>query len=131
MKNELIIKKCEKCGAMVKILEDCNCEGCGIKCCGEEMKVLVPNSVDAAVEKHVPVIKTEGQKVVVEVGSVTHPMIAEHYIEWILLQTDKGIQKKWLKPGDDPKAVFALSEGEKVIAAYEYCNLHKLWKAQN
>ena len=67
-------------------------------------------------------------KVTVSVGSVTHPMLPEHYIEWVVLVTDKGIQKKQFKPGDEPKAEFALLEGEKVVTAYEFCNLHKLWK---
>ena len=89
---------------------------------------VVPGTTDAAVEKHVPVVNADGNKVTVSVGSVAHPMLPEHFIEWILLVTDKGIQKKKLKPGDEPKAEFALLDGEKVVAAYEYCNLHKLWK---
>ena len=92
------------------------------------MVEMVPGTTDAAVEKHVPVVNTDGNKVTVTVGSVIHPMLPEHYIEWVLLVTNKGIQKKAFKPGDEPKAEFALLEGEKVEAAYEYCNLHKLWK---
>ena len=95
---------------------------------GEPQVELTANTEDAAVEKHVPVITTEGNKVTVSVGSVTHPMLAEHYIEWILLVTDKGIQKKLLKPGEEPKAEFALLDGEKVLNAFEFCNLHRLWK---
>lgn len=98
-------------------------------CCGQKMVELVPGTTDAAVEKHVPVIKQEGQKVTVEVGSVTHPMMAEHYIEWIVLETEKGYQKVDLKPEEAPSAEFALVEGDKVVAAYAYCNLHGLWKA--
>ena len=93
------------------------------------MLELVPGVTDAAAEKHVPVISVEGNVVTVSVGEVSHPMLEEHYIEWVLLQTNKGIQKKWLKPGEEPKASFILDEGEKAVAAYEYCNLHKLWKA--
>ena len=93
------------------------------------MKEIVPNTSDGAHEKHVPVIKVEGNKVRVEVGSVAHPMIEAHYIEWIALETDKGNQRKQLKPGDAPVAEFALLDGEKVIAAYAYCNLHSLFKA--
>ena len=89
---------------------------------------MIPGTTDAAVEKHVPVVNVEGNKVSVSVGSVTHPMLPEHYIEWVVLVTDKGIQKKQFKPGDEQKAEFALLEGEKVVTAYEFCNLHKLWK---
>ena len=89
---------------------------------------MIPGTTDAAVEKHVPVVNVEGNKVIVSVGSVTHPMLPEHYIEWIVLATNKGIQKKLLKPGEEPKAEFALLDGEKVEGAWEFCNLHKLWK---
>ena len=125
---ELKFYYCKHCGKVIAIVKNMPVPTI---CCGEAMAELVPGVTDAATEKHVPVIQIDGSVVTVSVGQVAHPMQEEHYIEWILLQTDKGIQKKWLKPGDDPKAVFALSEGEKVIAAYEYCNLHKLWKAQN
>ena len=125
---ELKFYYCKHCGKVIAIVKNTPVPTI---CCGEAMAELVPVVTDAATEKHVPVIQIDGSVVTVSVGQVAHPMQEEHYIEWILLQTDKGIQKKWLKPGDDPKAVFALSEGEKVIAAYEYCNLHKLWKAQN
>ncbi len=125
---ELKFYYCKHCGKVIAIVKNTPVPTI---CCGEAMAELVPGVTDAATEKHVPVIQIDGSVVTVSVGQVAHPMQEEHYIEWILLQTDKGIQKKWLKPGDDPKAVFALSEGEKVIAAYEYCNLHKLWKAQN
>ena len=93
------------------------------------MEEIIPNTTDASAEKHVPVIKVDGNHVVVEVGSVAHPMIEAHYIEWIALQTDKGNQRKQLKPGDAPRAEFALLDGEKVVAAYAYCNLHSLFKA--
>lgn len=97
-------------------------------CCGMEMEELIPNITDGAVEKHVPVIKVNGRTVTVTVGSKHHPMDEDHYIEWILLQTDNGIQQKWLKPGDLPAYDFATIEGERVIAAFEYCNIHGLWK---
>ena len=86
-------------------------------------------STDAAVEKHVPVISQEGNIVTVSVGSVEHPMIPEHYIEWISLETNKGNQRKVLQPNTPPTAQFALLDGEEVITAYAYCNLHSLWKA--
>ncbi len=94
------------------------------------LKELVPNTTDAAGEKHVPVIATEGNTVTVTVGAVEHPMLEAHYIQWVLLETSNGYQKKTLNPGEKPKAVFALAEGEKAAAAYEYCNLHGLWKAE-
>ena len=79
--------------------------------------------------KHVPVIEQNGTRVTVTVGSVEHPMLDAHYIEWILLETKEGRQRKTLKPGDKPVASFALTEGDAVVAAYEYCNLHGLWKS--
>ena len=92
---------------------------------GEE---LIANTTDGAYEKHVPVIEQHGDHVVVRVGSVAHPMLDVHYIEWIVLETATGYQKKDLKPGMAPEAEFAVTEP--VVAAYEYCNLHGLWKAE-
>ena len=91
---------------------------------------LVANTVDAAFEKHVPVIEIAGDTVTVKVGSVEHPMLDAHYIEFILLLTETGMQMKWMKPGMKPEAVFKLVDGEKAVAAYEYCNLHGLWMAE-
>lgn len=94
------------------------------------MKELVPGTVDAAAEKHVPVITKEGDnKVVVTVGEVAHPMGEDHYIEWIILQTKQGNQRKFLKPGDEPKKCFRICDNDEVVAAYAYCNLHSLWKS--
>ena len=84
---------------------------------------------DAAVEKHVPVIQAEGAQVIETVGSVEHPMIPEHFIEWIALETREGVQIKHLTPGSKPQVVFALTQGDSVVSAYAYCNLHGLWKA--
>ena len=117
---------CEHCGNIITYAKNA---GVPVMCCGQKMVELVPGTTDAAVEKHVPVIKHEGQKVIVEVGGVAHPMVAEHYIEWIVLETEKGYQRVDLKPEEAPKAEFALVEGDKVVAAYAYCNLHGLWKA--
>ena len=117
---------CEHCGNIITYAKNA---GVPVMCCGQKMVELVPGTTDAAVEKHVPVIKQEGQKVIVEVGGVAHPMVAEHYIEWIVLETEKGYQRVDLKPEEAPKAEFALVEGDKVVAAYAYCNLHGLWKA--
>ena len=91
---------------------------------------LVPNTTDAAGEKHVPVITVDGSCVRVAVGAVEHPMLDAHYITFIVLETSQGYQKRDLKPGEKPEAVFALAEGETAVAAYEYCNLHGLWKAE-
>lgn len=92
---------------------------------GEE---ITPNTTDGAYEKHVPVIEKDGDKVIVKVGSVEHPMLEAHYIEWIVLETAAGYEKKNLNPGEKPVAEFTVS-GD-VVAAYEYCNLHGLWKAE-
>lgn len=96
----------------------------------EGFDILKANTTDAANEKHVPVIETEGQKVIVKVGSVPHPMTEEHLVGFIVLHTDKRVLRVDLTPSDAPEATFVLEDGEKAIAAYEYCNLHGLWKAQ-
>lgn len=121
--------KCNKCGAMVGVVKDCTCENCGIKCCGDQMVELIPGESDGAKEKHVPVYVKDGNKIIVTVGEVNHPMAEEHYIEWISIQTKFGNQRKVLNPGEEPKACFALCEGDEVEAVYAYCNLHGLWKA--
>ena len=95
----------------------------------KKLMELVPNTTDAAGEKHVPVITVDGSCVKVTVGAVEHPMLEAHFITFIVLETSQGYQKKDLKPGEKPEAVFALAEGETAVAAYEYCNLHGLWKA--
>lgn len=118
--------RCERCGNIVAYIHD---SGVRVRCCGEEMQEIVPNTTDAAGEKHVPVINVDGQVVTVTVGSVEHPMQEAHYIEWIMLETKEGRQRKTLKPGEKPVAVFAITPGDEVVAAYEYCNLHGLWKA--
>ena len=91
---------------------------------------LIANTVDAAQEKHVPVITVNSDEVKVAIGSVEHPSLDAHYIEWIVLVTETGMQMKWLKPGMKPEAVFILAPGDRALAAYEYCNLHGLWKAE-
>ena len=92
--------------------------------------LLTANTTDGAHEKHVPVITVSGDEVKVEVGSVEHPSLEAHFIEFIVLETSTGIHTRWLKPGMKPEGVFKLAEGEKALAAYEYCNLHGLWKAE-
>lgn len=118
--------KCAHCGNIIAHVHD---SGVRVACCGEEMKPLVPNTSDGAGEKHVPVITQEGNIVTVSVGSVAHPMLEAHFIQWIILETTTGRQRKALKPGEMPEAVFALTDGDEVVAAYEYCNLHGLWSA--
>jgi len=123
---EMRFFKCARCGQMVAIVKK---KGCPIMCCGQPMEEIVPGSVDASLEKHVPVWSVEGNIVKVQVGSAAHPMLEEHYIEWVSLQTKQGNQRKALKPGDDPQVCFAMCEGDEVVAVYAYCNLHGLWKA--
>ena len=117
---------CKHCGNLVTFL---HASGVPVICCGEPMTELVAGTVDAAHEKHIPVVEVEGSKVSVKVGSVEHPMVEAHFIQWIALETNQGSQIKYLKPEEKPEAVFALAEGEEVVAVYEYCNLHGLWKA--
>ena len=119
--------KCAHCGNIIEMVED---KGVKVLCCGEPMQLLNPNTTDAAQEKHVPVVTVEGDKVTVNVGSAEHPMTEEHHIAFIILETDKGVQKKHLDKTGKPEAVFALAEGEKPVAAYEYCNLHGFWKKE-
>lgn len=117
------VYKCEACGNIVEVLHG---GGGELVCCGEAMKLMVENTVDAAKEKHVPVIEKVPGGVKVRVGSVAHPMEAKHYIEWIEILADGKVYRKFLKPGDAPEATFAVEA--KSITAREYCNLHGLWK---
>lgn len=117
---------CSHCGNIIAFVRD---KGVPVMCCGQKMTEIVAGSTDAAVEKHVPVISQEGNIVTISVGSTLHPMLEQHYIEWISLETNLGNQRKVLQPTAEPKAQFALLEGEQVVTAYAYCNLHGLWKA--
>lgn len=117
--------RCKHCGKIIGMINPTNVPTI---CCGEPMEELLPNTVDAAKEKHVPVVKVTGNTISVKVGSVDHPMLPEHFIQWIYLQTKHGGQRKALKPGDAPAAEFTVINDEPV-AVYEYCNLHGLWKA--
>jgi superoxide reductase len=116
---------CQHCGNIIAKVKD---SGVPVVCCGEKMTELVPGAVDAALEKHVPVYTVEGNTVRVKVGAAEHPMLPEHYIEWISLQTRQGNQRKELRPGERPEVCFALCAGDEVEAVYAYCNLHGLWK---
>lgn len=117
---------CRHCGNLVGVIHDA---GVPIICCGEKMEELVPNLVEASGEKHLPVVRVEGNTVHVNVGSVAHPMAPEHSIEWVYVQTERGGQRKNLAPGDAPTVTFCLGD-DKATAVYAYCNLHGLWMTE-
>ena len=114
---------CKKCGNIVEAVNG----KCQPACCGESMTLLKPNTVDAAKEKHVPEVSFEKGAVLIKVGSVEHPMTEEHSIQWVTLETTKGVKRNSLNPGDAPSTRFALEEDEDPVCAYAYCNLHGLW----
>ena len=117
--------KCRYCGNVIEKHH----EGSGeIECCGLGMDELIPNTVDASGEKHIPVVEVKDGVVKVHVGSIDHPMVEEHWIEWIYLETDQGSQVKYLKANEAPEVEFVLGK-EKPLVVYAYCNLHGLWKA--
>lgn len=118
--------QCKHCGNIVAFVKS---SGVPVVCCGEVMEELIPCSVDAAHEKHVPFYTVEGNKVKVKIGSVQHPMTMAHYIEWISLQTKFGNQRKELSPDDKPEACFLICPDDEIEAVYACCNLHGLWKA--
>lgn len=121
MEKKFIVKKCLKCGAVVKVLDDCNCS-CGFECCGEKMEDLIPNSAEASFEKHIPTYEIKGENIEVKVN---HVMEDEHYIKWIsLVSNDKEITK-YFNPGEEPICKFPYIKGS---AIYSYCNKHDLWK---
>ena len=115
---------CETCKNIITKIVDSKVP---VVCCGKPMKELVPGAVDGALEKHVPAVTIEGNTVKVQIGEVIHPMLAEHYIQFIALETKNGVQIKNLKAGEEPKAEFVLADGDEAVAVYEYCNLHGLW----
>ncbi len=116
--------KCAHCGQIILKVKE---TAVPVVCCGQPMQQLLPNTTDAANEKHVPVVSVNGNVVKVVVGEVEHPMLDVHYIEWIILETNLGYHQAKLNPGQKPEATFVLTEGEEVVKAYEYCNLHSLW----
>ncbi len=116
---------CKHCGNIVAKVKD---SGVPVMCCGEAMSYIEPNTVDASQEKHVPVVTREGSKVVVNVGTVAHPMTEEHLIEWISIQTKQGNQRKVLTAGASPVIEFMVAEDDTIEAVYAYCNLHGLWR---
>ena len=114
---------CNHCGNLIEMVHDAKVP---VICCGERMKELVPNTVEASGEKHIPVVSVEGSKVIVNVGSVDHPMVPEHFIEWVYVETEEGGYRKELHPDSAPNVVFELG-ADKPKAVYAYCNLHGLW----
>lgn len=117
---------CKHCNNLVGMI---HASGVPIICCGEKMEELVVNTVDASQEKHVPFVEVKGNVVEAKIGSVPHPMVPAHYIQWVYLETKHGGQRKALNPGDEPYVKFTLINDEPV-AVYEYCNLHGLWKKE-
>ena len=117
---------CPDCGVVIEMLHD---SGIVPSCCGMKMDQLIPNTVEASGEKHIPVVTIDGDLLTVNVGSVNHPMEDVHHIEWVQIVTEDGIQRKMLHPGAAPNVVFHLG-GAKPVAVYAYCNLHGLWKTE-
>lgn len=123
MKQKFLI--CHHCGNIAALIRD---NGVPIICCGEEMEELIPGTTEASEEKHIPVYEVNGNTVRVTVGAAEHPMTEEHYIEWVCMETEQGIQYAHLNPGDAPKAEFSVLDGDEVLAVYAFCNQHSLWR---
>ncbi|MDR1495375.1 MAG: desulfoferrodoxin [Clostridiales Family XIII bacterium] len=119
--------RCNHCGNIFDVIQDAKVVPI---CCGEPMELLVANTTDAAREKHVPVVERDGDKVTVKVGSVPHPMIEEHYIQWIVIAQGNVTQRAALAPAEVPEATFTVDDVNAPLRAYEYCNLHGLWTAE-
>ena len=117
---------CRRCHNMVGLIND---SGVPIICCGEKMLKLEPNTVEASTEKHLPVVNITGDSINVQIGSVPHPMEEEHHIVFVYVETERGGQRKSLKPGEEPKLSFAITD-DKPVAVYAYCNLHGLWQTE-
>jgi len=125
MTERLQVYKCEICGNIVEVLH----EGVGeLVCCNQPMKLMTPKIADEGKEKHVPVIEKTDKEVLVKVGSVPHPMEEKHYIEWVAIDTDRGVFRKFLNPKEQPEAEFEIRED--ILGAREYCNVHGLWLAK-
>ena len=123
MKQKFLI--CRHCDNLAALIRD---QGVPIYCCGEEMQALVPGTTEASGEKHIPVYEVEGNTVYVTVGAAAHPMTREHYIQWVCLETERGIQYAHLEPNDLPGAKFSICPGDTVRAVYAFCNQHDLWQ---
>lgn len=116
---------CSRCGKIIAMVKD---TGVPTICCGLPMQELVSGMTDGAAEKHVPMVTVDGTMVHVQIGEVIHPSLEEHHIEWIAIETKEGYQIKDLKPGEVPQADFVLSDTDELVAVYEHCNIHGLWK---
>lgn len=125
MKKEPKFFYCNECNVIIEEIVGSKTD---YTCCGKELKALIPNTVDASKEKHIPTFIQNGNEISISVGSIMHPMEEAHSIEWVYLQTEKGSQRINLSPNDEANASFFLQKGDKAIAAYAYCNLHGLWK---
>ena len=119
--------ECRDCGNIITYQREVRPS---VHCCGSAMVEMEPNTTDASMEKHKPVLDYKGKTVMVRVGELMHPMENEHHIQWVILETGKGYYKRHLQPGADPVARFTLQDDEEVRSTYEYCNLHGLWKSQ-
>ncbi len=117
---------CHHCGNVVEMVKDTKVP---VVCCGEKMEVLTANTVEASQEKHLPAVTIVGNELSVKVGSVAHPMLEEHSILWVYLETEHGCQRKFLKPGEEPEVKFTLTD-DIPVAVYAYCNIHGLWKTE-
>lgn len=122
--KDLVLKKCLKCNALVRVIEDCNCNECGIMCCGEKMHTVKANSVDASFEKHIPTYEVEKDNIII---NINHVMEDDHYIEWILVKTENKNIELLLKPNDKPTLTVPYEKGAII---YSYCNKHGLWKTE-
>ena len=117
---------CKHCGNLVGLIQN---KGVPLVCCGEEMQELIPNTVEASTEKHLPAVAVSGNSVDIQIGSVPHPMEEAHFISFVYVETKRGGQRKGLKAGEEPKLTFCFSD-DKPVAVYAYCNLHGLWKVE-
>lgn len=122
--KELIIYRCPICGNTAVMIEH---SGVNPIRCGKPMQILYPNKEEASFEKHIPVISQNGKNVYIRIGEEAHPMTEKHYIQWVVLLTDRGVYTRALRPTDLPEAHFSINTDEDVTAAYAYCNLHVLW----
>ena len=116
---------CKRCGNLVGLIKE---SGVPMICCGEKLTELLPNTVEASTEKHLPAVTASNDSLSVQIGSTLHPMEEAHHIDFVYVETKQGGQRKCLKPGDEPKASFVF-KGDKPVAVYAYCNLHGLWKS--
>lgn len=116
--------ECKTCGNIIILLEDSKVVPV---CCQEVMSEIIPSTKDGAKEKHVPIVIRKDNEITVQVGEIIHPMEMDHYIKWIVLETDKGKYIHYLEPGQEPVTKFCICDSEKVIAVYEYCSVHSLW----